>query len=162
MSKKRSFLILLVALLAGVRLAAQVAWADSIDSAMLTVVRPVLRDSLRGAGARGNQLTIASDSASAVILRAAQLSISAAPGDGVACPAGTLGDGTPVAEPVGYRVSVQLSRDPESRVWVLSVSKSCTFSYRGRQRGFRESGSWELVRQDGRWILGRSRGRSVT
>jgi hypothetical protein len=162
MAKKRSFLIFLAALVVTVRLVAQVTRADSIDSAMLTVLRPLVLDSLRGAGARGSQLTIPADSASALMLRTAQLSISAAPRDGVSCPGGTSSDGTPVADPVGYRVSVRLSRDPKSAAWVLRVSKSCTFSYRGRQRGFRESGSWELIKRYGRWILGRSRERSIT
>lgn len=162
MTKKRTPLILCAALVVSIRLGAQVTSRDSVDSARLTVLRPLVLDSLRGAGARGSQLTIASDSASAVMLRAAQLSISAAPRAGVFCPDGTSSDGTPIADPVGYRVAVQLSRDPESAAWVLSVSKSCTFSYRGRHRGFRESGSWELTRQGGRWILGRSLGRSIT
>ena len=162
MAKKRAFLILSVALFVSTRLVAQVIAADSIDSAMLTVLRPVVLDSLRGAGVRGGQLTIASDSASAVMLRAAHLSISAAAASGVSCPDGTLRDGTPVADPVGYLVGVRLNRDPKSAAWVLSVSKSCTFSYRGRQSGFRESGSWELIKRDGRWVLGRSRGGSIS
>lgn len=162
MTNKRSLLIFCATVFLGIRLVAQGTPRDSVDPAMLAILRPLVLDSLGGAGARGSQLTIASDSASAALLRAAQLSIGAAPKDGVSCPDGTASDGTPVADPVGYRVSVRLSRDPESATWVLSVSKSCTFSFRGRQRGFRESGSWELLRQNGRWILGRTRDRSIT
>ena len=162
MTKKRTLLILCAAFLVSMRLETQETFRDSVDAGMLTVLRSVVLDSLRGAGARGSQLTIASDSASAVLLRAARLTISEAPTDGVSCPDGTASDGTAIADPVGYRVRVRLSRAPKSESWVLNVSKSCTFSYRGRQRGFRESGGWELVNFHGRWTLGRSLERSIT
>jgi hypothetical protein len=162
MTKKRTLLILCAAFLVSVRCEAQGTFPDSVDAGMLAVLRSVVLDSLRGAGARGNQLTIASDSASAALLRAAQLPISAAPQDGVFCPDGSSSAGARLADPVGYRVSVRIGRDREREVWALSVSKSCTFIYRGRHRGFRESGTWELVRQHGRWILGRTLERSIT
>lgn len=142
-----------------------VAWpivASAQDAAKLAVLRPLVLDSLRGAGARTDQLTIAADSGSASLLRAAGLEVEAAARGDVFCPDGTGSDGRPVPAPVGYRVSVTLELDATGRNWVLGVGKSCTFSYHGRQRGFRESGRWELITRDGRWILGRSLGRSIT
>lgn len=162
MTKKSVLLIWCAASLVSVRREAQVTVPDSIDAGMLTILRSVVLDSLRGAGARGSQRTIAADSASAALLRAAQLSTSAAPQDGVFCPDGSSSAGARLADPVGYRVTVRMGRERKNEVWILSVSKSCTFIYRGRHRGFRESGTWELVRQHGRWILGRTRERSIT
>jgi len=153
---------ILCVVVAGVALAGRATVARAQEAAMLAILRPLVLDSLNGAGVRADQLLIAVDSISARMMRTAMLELGAPSDRDVSCPAGTLDDGRPVPAPVGYRVGVTLRQDSTSHAWVIGVSKSCRFSFRGRQRGFRESGTWELVKKGGRWILGRSLERSIT
>lgn len=130
--------------------------AQSDTAGLGASVRQLVIESLTGGGTRPNQVLIAADSASAALLRFAQLSSIPAPGPaGLLCPGSTATDAQAVKDPVGYVVRVVLSAAADSTVRRIQVSKSCLFQYRGRGRGFQEGGTWELRLRDGRWYVAR-------
>jgi hypothetical protein len=116
------------------------------------LVRQLVVDSLRGGGARAEEVLVAADSASAALLRLADVPAAGAPlAPALVCPGSTEADGRPAPPPVGYLVQAALAVGTDTTVRQLRVTKSCRFRYRGRARNFAEGSAWELRREGGRW-----------
>ena len=107
---------------------------------------------LHGGGARDEMVLVAADSASAALLRLADMPAMAPPGpEALVCPGSTEADGRSAAPPVGYVVRVELESGADTTARRLRITKSCGYRYRGRVRHFAEGGGWELRREGGRW-----------
>jgi len=129
-----------------------VAAAQPTTDGLGALIRPLVVDSLQGGGARAEMVLVAADSASAALLRLADVPAVAAPGPkALVCPGSTEADGRPAAPPIGYVVQVALATGADTSTQRLRVTKSCGFRYRGRLRGFAEGATWELRREGGRW-----------
>ena len=148
----------LVLLGLGPRLGHPVA-AQVVDTGFAVVARQIVRDSLRGAGHRADELYIATDSLTAVILQAAgtpRVSVKAPPID-IECPAAGLTSAS--VSPVGYGVTISDSAglDPARR-W-LRVSVGCGYASPRRASGrfnFGEWGTWEIRRAATGWLIVRT------
>lgn len=114
------------------------------------LIRELVVNSLQGGGARAGALFVAADSASATLVRLADISLAPRPST-LVCPGSTEADGQPSPSPVGYVVQLALAVAPDTTARQLQITKSCGFHYRGRVRGFAEGGTWELRRERGRW-----------
>lgn len=111
-----------------------------------------LANSLRDGGARDGMVVVAADSASAALLRLADVPAVAAPGPaGLLCPASTGADGERDASPVGYRIQLALVPRVDTTTRELQITKSCGYRYRGSVRPFAEGGAWELRREGSHW-----------
>lgn len=129
--------------------------ARSADEGVAALVRVLVLDSLRGGGARPDQLFTAADTTTARLLRRAGLAVSAAGQSGLACPGSTEADDRPVAAPTGYDVRVTVTRAGRT-LRRIAVRKRCRFVYRGRgPRGFEQWGAWEARPIGGRWRVTR-------
>ena len=117
------------------------------------LIRQLLIDSLRlGGGDRDDMLLVAADSASAALLRLANVPATAARGpQPLLCPASTESDGRRVASPVGYHIQIVLADSADANARELHITKSCSFRYRGQLRAYAEGGAWALRRESGRW-----------
>jgi hypothetical protein len=148
----KTFVVGLLAFM-GCTLSARAAGAQPSPDALGALVRQLVVDSLRlGGGARGDLILVAADSASAVLLRMADVHTVAAPGpEGLTCPASTEADGRPSPAPVGYVMRVALATGADTSTRELRITKSCGFRYRGQHRGYAEGGAWELRSDGGRW-----------
>ena len=128
--------------------------AQPIPDGLGVLIRQLVVDSLQSGGARAEAVLAAADSASAALLRSADVPTAAAPQpSALVCPGSTEADGRPVPPPVGYRVQVALVVGTDTTVRQLQVTKSCRFRYRGRARGFAEGTTWELRLEGGRWRI---------
>lgn len=116
------------------------------------VIRQLLGDSLReGGGDRDDMVLVAADSASAALLRLAEVPTAPPGPQPLLCPASTEADGRRVASPVGYHVQIELADSAATTARELRVTKSCSFRYRGQLRPYAEGGAWALRRDGGRW-----------
>ena len=144
---------LIFGLLALVGLAAPMQNIDAQQSAdSLGVLIRQLVNSLRDGGARDGMVAVAADSASAALLRLADVPAVAAPGpERLLCPASTSADGERDASPVGYRIQLALVPRVDTTTRELQITKSCGYRYRGSVRPFAEGGAWELRREGSHW-----------
>ena len=125
--------------------------AQPLPAGLSSEVRQLL-ESLQGGGVRAEMILIAADSASAELLRQADVPVTAAPAPAaLLCPGSTEADGRPSAPPVGYVVQASLVLRPDGITRRFRVTKSCNFRFRGGGRGFAEGGAWDLRLDDGRW-----------
>jgi hypothetical protein len=117
------------------------------------LIRQLLFGSLlEGGGDRDDMVFTAADSASAALLRLAEVPATAPPGPKpLLCPASTEADGRLVSSPVGYRIGIVLVDTTDTTTRELRVTKSCSFRYRGQLRPYAEGGAWTLRREGGRW-----------
>ena len=76
------------------------------------------------------------------------------------CPGGTEQNGQVVRGTLGYLVEVSMKGEGETRV--ISVTKSCTFMFRGKEHGFMQGSDFEIKRLDGHWRLNRQLGGFIT
>jgi len=80
------------------------------------LVRQLVVESLQGGGSRADMVLVAADSASAILLRMADLHPVVTPDPkGLVCPASTEADGRPVGSPVGYGSRRRLPPEPTAR-----------------------------------------------
>jgi len=145
---------LLVGLLASLGCAASVRAiaAQPLPVGLAALVRQLVVDSLPDGGARDEMILVAADSASAELMRSADVPTVAAPAREMPlCPGSTEADGQPTAPPVGYMVRAMFVTEPDTTTRHLRVTRSCDFRYRGRVRRFGEGATWNLRREDGRW-----------
>lgn len=117
------------------------------------LIRQLLIDSLRlGGGDRDDMLLVAADSASAALLRLANVPATAAPGPKpLLCPGSTEPDGRRAASPMGYQIRIVLADSADTSARELRISKSCSYRYRGELRSYAQAGAWALRREAGRW-----------
>ena len=125
------------------------------------VVRQLVVESLNGGGRRADQVLVAADSGSVALLSLAGIAAATRPA-GLVCPGSTEADARPTSTPVGYVVRVTLAAAVDTAAREVQVSKRCEFRYRGRGRGFRETGTWELRRRGGSWYVARMLESSIT
>jgi hypothetical protein len=126
--------------------------AQPLPDGLRALLRQLVVESLQGGGARPEMIFVAADSASAKLLRLADVPAVVAPGPGpLLCPGSTEADGRPTAPPVGYVVQATLGTLADSMTRRLRVTKSCFYRYRGGGRPYAEGGAWDLRREDGRW-----------
>jgi hypothetical protein len=130
--------------------------AQLTDSSYAALARQIVVDSLRGGGHRADETYIATDSATARLLRIGGMSAVSvhAPPIAIDCPDAALTAAS--VSPVGYGVTVTDSAgvDPDHR-W-LRASVGCTYvgaPRSGGRRGFGESGVWEIRRTQAGWIV---------
>ena len=128
--------------------------AQGTPDGLGALIRQLMFDTMRDGGARDDMVLVAADSASAVLLRLADVHPEAAPGPkGLACPASTEADGRNVPPPVGYVVEVAITSGADTTTRELRITKSCAMRYRGSYRGFAEGGAWALRRDGDHWVI---------
>jgi len=136
---------------AGCATSARAVAAQPSPDGLGALVRQLV-ESLNVGGARDEMVLVAADSASAALLRLADVPAVAAPGpEALVCPGISEADGRSAAPPVGYVVRVELEIGADTTTRRLRVTNSCGFRYRGRLRHFAEGGDWELRHEGGRW-----------
>ena len=97
-------------------------------------------------------LLVPTDSASAALLRLANMPATAPPGPHpLLCPGGTEADGRRAASAVGYSIHIVLSDSANTTARQLRVMRGCSYRYRGQLLPFAEGAEWELRRDGGRW-----------
>ena len=126
--------------------------AQPLPDGLRALLRQLVVESLQDGGARPEMMFVAADSASAKLLRLADVPAAAAPGSGaLLCPGSTEADGRPSAPPVGYVLQATLVTQPDTITRRLRVTKSCFYRYRGGGRHFAEGAAWDLRLEHEHW-----------
>lgn len=130
--------------------------AQAPDASYLSLVRRLVSDSLRAAGARQGERFWASDSATRVLLKASGV-IGASmepPPPVVHCPDIRLTGAE--ASPVGYQVVVRESPGTDSAQKWVHITVSCSYPQReplSARFGFYQACMWEVRLKAGVWIV---------
>lgn len=133
------------------------------DGGLTALIRSLVADSLAGGGMRADQVLAPVDSSTAELLRRAGLTAATAHrATHLLCPGSTSVDAQPTPPPTGYWVRMTLTPGADSTLRQIHVSKRCRYRFRGRDQGFRESGTWELRLDGDRWRIARVLDRSIT
>jgi hypothetical protein len=126
--------------------------AQPLPAGLAALVRQLVVNSLQGGGDRDEMVFVAADSASAELMRSADVPTVTPPGREMPlCPGSTEADGQLTVAPVGYVVRAMFVTEPDTTTRRLRVTKSCDFRYRGRVRRFGEGATWDLRLESGRW-----------
>ena len=126
------------------------------------LLKSLIADSLTRGGSRAEQRYYSADSGSSRLLAPLRVIADSVPPGALHCPGSSGVDGTRMEPPVGYylQFTSELTRDRAG--WVVQLSKSCTFIYRGQAGGFVEGASWEIRRVGGLWRIVRTLQHFVT
>lgn len=129
--------------------------AQATDASYLSLVRRLVSDSLRSAGARQGEQFWASDSATRALLKASGV-IGASmepPPPVVHCPDIRLTGAE--ASPVGYQVVLKDTPGADSAQRRVYIGVSCSYPRAAPSRGpfaFSQSCTWDLLRKSEGWM----------
>jgi hypothetical protein len=139
--------------------------AIDADSSFQAALKQVMIDSLNGGGSQSAQVLVARDRATSRALKSLGIPVEEMDRRDLRCPASSDSVGALLPPPVGYSVGVEMTPTCDGQGWLVDISKSCTFIYRGSlgpMAGFGESARFEFRRSGKSWRLVRTVGHLIT
>jgi hypothetical protein len=128
------------------------------DRDLVTLLHTLIVGAVSGGGRTQDDVFIPADSTSASIMRLAEVPIHAP--TKLNCPGGTEANGDVVRGTLGYVVDVSVKGEGDTRI--ISLTKSCSFMYRGNEDGFMQGSDFEIKREHGHWRISRQMDQFIT
>jgi hypothetical protein len=124
---------------------------------LLSLVRRVTTDSLRGYGSWQERRLAAADSTSQALLRAAGTEVGAIAGpNDITCPA------TATSSAPSFLATAALIPTTDREGWILRFSLRCVAPKGPRFGAFEEYASWEIRKVEGKWRIVRQLSHAIT